>query len=209
MAVKPASRKAKSDSIFVQARKSTGHRSLLLVLCIAASMCRPAFAQNSAPKPKATPAKSNGEISFDALKTLAGTWNGRVTTNPPNPDIEGPIQVTLRVASRGNVLVHEIAPGGVPEPTMIYLADDRLTLVHYCEAGNRPRMLARKSPDPKVVNFEFVDISGSPAPAYLSAFVFTIIDANHHAEDWTFKLPNDQLLHAHFDLKRGEESAAK
>ena len=49
------------------------------------------------------------------------------TTNPPNPDIEGPIQVTLRVASRGNVLVHEIAPGGVPEPTMIYLADDRLT----------------------------------------------------------------------------------
>jgi hypothetical protein len=27
----------------------------------------------------------------------------------------------MRVASRGNVLVHEIAPGGVPEPTMIYL----------------------------------------------------------------------------------------
>jgi hypothetical protein len=33
-------------------------------------------------------------------------------------------------------------------------------------------------------------------------FVFTIIDANHHTEDWTFKLAGDQLLHAHFDLKR-------
>ena len=66
-------------------------------------------------------------MSFDALKSLAGTWTGPVTTDPPDPDIDGPIQVTMRVASRGNVLVHEIAPGGVPEPTMIYLEDNRLT----------------------------------------------------------------------------------
>jgi hypothetical protein len=32
----------------------------------------------------------------------------------------------MRVASLGNVVVHEIAPGGLPEPTMIYLDDDRL-----------------------------------------------------------------------------------
>ncbi len=40
---------------------------------------------------------------------------------------------------------------------------------------------------------------------YLRDFVFTVIDADHHTEDWTFKLPGDQLLHAHFDLKRGGE----
>jgi len=182
-------------------------KSLLLVLCIGVlSLCRPAFAQNSSQGPKTTPAKSDGQTSFDDLKGLAGTWAGRVTTDPPNPDIEGPIQVTMRVASSGNVLVHEIAPGGVPEPTMIYLDGDRLTLVHYCEAGNRPRMVARKSPDPKVVKFDFVDISGSTMPVYLHDFVFTIIDSSHHTEDWTFKLPGDQLLHAHFDLKRGGES---
>jgi hypothetical protein len=182
-------------------------KSLLLVLCIGVLfLCRPTFVQNSSPGPKAIPAKSDGQTSFEALKSLAGTWTGRVTTDPANPDIDGPIQVTMRVASRGNVLVHEIAPGGVPEPTMIYLDNDRLTLVHYCEAGNRPRMVARKSPDPKVVEFNFVDISGSTMPVYLHDFVFTIIDANHHTEDWTFKLPGDQLLHAHFDLKRGGES---
>jgi hypothetical protein len=182
-------------------------KSLLLVLCVGVlSFSRPTLAQNSSPGPRAITAKSDGQTSFDALKSLAGTWTGRVTTDPPNPDIEGPIQVTMRVASRGSVLVHEIAPGGVPEPTMIYLDDDRLTLVHYCEAGNRPRMVARKSPDPKVVEFDFVDISGSTMPVYLHDFVFTIIDANHHTEDWWFKLPGDQLLHGHFDLKRGGES---
>ncbi len=135
-----------------------------------------------------------------------GTWTGSVTTDPPNPDIAGPIQVTMRVASRGNVLVHEIAPGGVPEPTMIYLDGNRLTLVHYCESGNRPRMVARKSRDQKTVEFDFVDISGSTEPAYLHDFVFTIIDVDHHAEDWTFMLPGDKLLRAHFDLKRAKES---
>jgi hypothetical protein len=89
---------------------------------------------------------------------------------------------------------------------MIYLEGDRLTLVHYCEAGNRPRMVARKSPDQKTVEFDFVDVSGSANPAYLHHFVFTIINAEHHSEDWTFMLPGDKLLHAHFDLKRAKEN---
>jgi hypothetical protein len=182
-------------------------KSLPLALCIGVlSLCRLTSAQDSSPAQKAIPAKSGAQISFDALKSLAGTWTGAVTTDPPNPEIDGPIQVTLRVASRGNVLVHEITPGGVPEPTMIYLEDDRLTLVHYCEAGNRPRMVARKSPDQKTVEFDFVDLSGSATPAYLHDFVFTIIDADHHNEDWRFMLPGDKLLHAHFDLKRAKDS---
>src|SRR5215472_6730230 len=160
------------------------------------------FAQSDAHEANDKVATSETERSFDQLKTLAGNWRGSVTTSPPNPEIEGPIQVRMSVASRGNVLVHEIAPGGVPEPTMIYLEDDHLTLVHYCEAGNRPRMVARKSPDQKTMEFDFVDISGSTTPAYLHHFVFTIINADHHTEDWTFMLPGGRLLHAHFDLKR-------
>jgi hypothetical protein len=81
---------------------------------------------------------------------------------------------------------------------------DRLTLVHYCEAGNRPRMAARKSPDRKTVEFAFVDISGSTRPAYLHDFVFTIINADHHTEGWTFMLPGDKRLHTYFDLKRAK-----
>jgi hypothetical protein len=182
-------------------------KSVPLVLCIGVlSLCRLTLAQNPSPEPEAIPAKSDAQISFGALKSLAGTWTNSVRTDPPNPEIDGPIQVTMRVASRGNVLVHEIAPGRVPEPTLIYVDGDRLTLVHYCEAGNRPRMVARRSPDQKTVEFEFTDISGSTTPAYLHHVVFTIINSDHHTEDWTFMLPGDKLLQAHFDLKRAKES---
>jgi hypothetical protein len=141
--------------------RSLRAKSLPLTLCIGIlSLCGLVSAQNTSRGQQATPSTS-AQISFNALKSLAGTWTGRVTTDPRNPEIDGAIQVTMRVASRGNVLVHEIAPGGVPEPTAIYLESDRLTLVHYCEAGNRPRMVARKSPDQKTVEFDFVDISGS------------------------------------------------
>jgi hypothetical protein len=29
-----------------------------------------------------------------------------------------------------------------------------------------------------------------------------VIDANHHTEDWTYMLPGDKPVHAHFDLQR-------
>jgi hypothetical protein len=140
--------------------------------------------------------------SFYVLKGLAGKWIGAVTTDPPDPSIGGTIAVTMRVDSHGTVLEHEIAPGGVPEPTMIYKDGDRLTLVHYCEAGNRPRLVARRSTDLLKVDFEFADISGSKEPTYLRSLVFAIVGVDHHTEDWTFQMPGEKVLHAHFDLKR-------
>jgi hypothetical protein len=188
--------------------KSFPSKSLLLLLCIGMlPLRRLAPAQNPPPEQKAVPAEPAGQTSFGALKSLAGAWTGVVTTDPSNPDINGPIQITMRVASGGNALVHEIASGGMPEPSLIYLDGDRLTLIHYCDAGNRPRLVARKALDRKTVEFDFVDISGDPMPAYVNHLVFTIVDADHHTEDWTFMLPGNNLLHAHFDLKRASGNA--
>jgi hypothetical protein len=36
--------------------------------------------------------------------------------------------------------------------------------------------------------------------------VFTTITSDHHTEDWTFMLPGDKPLRAHFDLNRAKES---
>jgi hypothetical protein len=83
---------------------------------------------------------------------------------------------------------------------MLYVDGDQLTLVHYCDAGNRPRMTGKMSPDGKAVEFELKDISGSPE-YHMHHSVFTIIDANHHTEDWTFMM-KDKPIHAHFDLQR-------
>jgi hypothetical protein len=168
---------------------------------------------NPAPKADAPkPAPTAAQKSFTEMKTLAGDWEGPVTLEPPHPEMSNgkPVHVTLRVTSRGNALVHEMQESGTPmDPTkydhpltMLYLDGDRLTLVHYCDAGNRPRMVARTSPDGKTVEFDFVDLSGGTKYGYMHHAVFTAIDANHHLEDWTYMMPGDKPMHAHFDLHR-------
>jgi hypothetical protein len=171
-------------------------------------------AQSDARKSTDKVAPSEAQKSFDTLKTLAGTWQASVTTDPPVPEMgNGAMaQVSLRVTSRGNALVHEMYEAGKPNDptrydhpvTMFYLDGDRLFLTHYCDAGNRPRMVARTSPEGKTVEFDFLDLSGGNQHGHMYHAAFTIIDANHHTEDWTYMMPGDKPLRAHMDLKREE-----
>jgi len=149
--------------------------------------------------------KSDAQRSFDKLKTLAGSWQGPVTTVPPHADIEGKVmQVSLRTASMGHTLIHEATGSERPDDpiTMVVVEGDRLLLIHYCDADNRPRMVGKMSPDGKTVEFEFLDITGNLQYGHMQHAVFTFIDANHHIEDWTFMEPGDKPVHAHFDLQR-------
>src|SRR5438309_7541893 len=159
-------------------------------------------------------AQSDAQKSFDKLKTLAGSWEGHVTVAPPQPGMgDGTLtQVSLRVTSRGNALVHEMKEAGKSDDpahndhpvTMLYLDDNRLLLTHYCDAGNRPRMVARTSPDGKTVEFDFLDVAGGTQFGHMHHAVFTIIDANHHLEDWTYMQPDEKPIHAHLDLVRAK-----
>ena len=171
--------------------------SLLFVL-IAAT----AFAADAAVPP------SDAQKSFTTLKSLAGEWEG-IATVPDAPQMSGAkMHVSLRVTSRGNALVHEMQEAGTPldatkydhPVTMLYVDGDQLTLVHYCDAGNRPRMTGKMSADGKTVEFELKDISGN-TEMHMHHSVFTLIEANHHTEDWTFMM-KDKPMHAHIDLKR-------
>src|SRR5580704_6531573 len=169
------------------------HRLLLCVVLMSLSLSTVAFAQSDAQK------------SFDKLKTLAGSWEGHITTFPPQAEIEGKhMQVSLRVTSMGNAMVHEMTGEGRHDDpiTMLYLDGDRLLLTHYCDAGNRPRMTGKMSADGKTVEFEFLDVAGSTQYGHMHHAVFTVIDANHHIEDWTYMNPGDKPVHAHFDLQR-------
>ena len=171
----------------------------------------------TASKPAAP--KSEAQVSFDTLKTLAGEWEGTVKTDLPGVDPMANIRMhtTMRITSRGNALVHEFQEAGTPlDPskydhpvTMMYVDADRLNLVHYCDAGNRPHMTGKMSPDGKKVEFEFADLSGSNKHGHMNHAVFTIVDANHHIEDWTYMMPGDKPVQARFDLTRIATIAAK
>ncbi|HEX6493901.1 MAG TPA: hypothetical protein VF018_00365 [Acidobacteriaceae bacterium] len=185
-------------------------RFLLSVVLI--SLSTAAFARPEAQTRSEAQTQPDGQKSFTLLKSLAGTWQGPATTNPPMHDMtQGtPMQVSLRVTSRGNALVHEMKAAGTPDDpakydhpvTMLYLDNERLLLTHYCDAGNRPRMAARTSADGKTVEFDFLDVAGGTQYGHMHHAVFTVIDANHHIEDWTYMMPGDKPVHAHMDLQR-------
>lgn len=193
---------------------------VVLMSTLLLSISTVAFAQADAHKHAATQSdapKSDAQKSFDQLKTLAGAWQASVTTDPPMKDMGNgeKTDVSLRVTSRGNALVHEMGELAGKDPTkydhpvtMFYLDNDRLILTHYCDAGNRPRMAARTSPDGKTVEFDFLDVAGNTQYGHMEHAVFTFIDANHHTEDWTFKMKGDKLMHAHMDLQRVNQQTA-
>lgn len=181
-------------------------RSLLLGLLLA--LPQAAFAQANAHPMHAVTAPATASPSqqaFDALKSLAGSWVGQLKTFPADPRVDGRFsQVSMRVTSLGNAFVHELSVSGRPDHpvTMFYRDADRLTLVHYCDAGNRPRMTATSSPDRRTLDFEFLDLSGENTNGHMHHVTFTFVDEDHHIEDWTYMAPDNIPVRAHFELQR-------
>lgn len=166
-----------------------------------------AFAQSGLHNGHENTAPPDAQKSFDKLKTLEGSWEGTMTTNPPEPAVEGKlVQVSLRVASRGNVLMHDLRVAGIPDNplTMLYREGDGLQLTHYCDAGNRPRMNGKASADGKSVEFAFLDLSGSDQHGHMHGARFTFLDENRHSEDWTWMPPTGKPIAVHIELRRAK-----
>ena len=163
-------------------------------------------------------AKSEATKSFEQIKTLAGTWEGHVTTVPPMPEMgkDGLTRVSMRVTSKGNSLVHEMKdPRAGDDPmkadhpvTMFYVDSDRLVLTHYCDAGNRPRMAAHASADGKTLDFDFLDVAGSTQYGHMQHAAFTVVDADHHIEEWTYMMPGDKPIRARMEMQRIKDKNA-
>jgi hypothetical protein len=186
------------------------HRLMLPVILM--SLSAVAFAQSDPHKPLDKPAPSEAQKSFDTMKTFAGEWEGAVNV-PEAPEMSGAkLHVSLRVTSRGHAVVHELQEANTPldatkfdhPVTMLYVEGDQLNLIHYCDAGNRPRMTGKLSPDGKTVEFELADVSGGMKHGHMHHAVFTYIDADHHTEEWTYMMPGDKVIHARFDLQRAK-----
>jgi hypothetical protein len=161
------------------------HFALSICLLLAASA---AFAQTSAQK------------SFDQLKSLTGSWEGKNQQGKP-------LQVNFRDTAAGSALMSEIQGQGHENMISMFNLDgpNRLLLTHYCSAGNQPRMTASSSPDGKTITFDFLDATNlsTPDAGRMQRVVFTIVDANHHTEDWTF-VDHGKEMKEFFDLHRNE-----
>jgi hypothetical protein len=141
-------------------------------------------------------AQSDAQKSFAQLKSMAGSWEGKSSDGQP-------LLVSYRETAGGSALMSEIQ-GDHSMISMFNLdGSNKLLMTHYCSAGNQPRMQASVSPDGKIITFTYVDATnlGSPDAGHMQSMVLTMLDDNHHTEDWTF-IDHGREMKKFFDLRR-------
>jgi hypothetical protein len=190
-----------------------------LPLFVVGSFASPLHAQThehsaAATVPALAAPTAEAQTAFALIKSLGGRWQGSFFE--PQTKRTVAMEASLHVTSRGNAVVHEMkGAGDADDPskndhpvTMMYIDGANLLLTHYCDAGNRPRMAARVSPDGKQVDFDFLDVSGPTTHGHMQHVRFTFVDSTHHSEEWTWALPNGKTMGAEMQLHRVESVAS-
>lgn len=144
-------------------------------------------------------AQSDAQKSFTQLKSLTGSWEGKSADGKP-------LLVSFRETAGGSAIMSEIQ-GDHGMISMINMdGPNKLLMTHYCAAGNEPRMRASLSPDGKTITFTFFDGTNiAPGAGHMQTVVLTMLDDNHHTEDWTF-VDHGKEMKRFFDLYRKTDS---
>jgi len=142
-------------------------------------------------------AQSDAQKAFNTIKNMPGSWEGKNSEGEP-------LQVSFKLTSGGSAVMSDIVAHGTDMPTIFHLdGPDKLVMTHYCTAGNQPRMQASISPDGKTITFNFLDATNlsSPDAGHMQRMILTVLDDNHHTEEWTF-VSHGQETKQFFDLRR-------
>jgi len=144
------------------------------VLAVIAMLVAVGWAQEHRPVQQ-TPAWTN-------LKTLVGKWDGKMSEGGK----EYPSHVEVRSTGDGSALMHWMDPGGKYEMITMFHPDmDELLATHYCAAHNQPRMKLMSATPTRLV-FEFKDGTNiGPHDGHMVGLTITLIDADHHDEEWS------------------------
>jgi hypothetical protein len=146
-------------------------------------------------------AQTSAQKSFEQMKSLAGSWEGK------NSQGEA-LNVSFRSTGGDSALMSVITSAEHHKQEMVSMihmdGPDRLLLTHYCSSGNQPRMAATTSADGKTITFDFFDGTNIGDKGHMQRAVFTLVDAKHHTEEWTFNAGPGKEMKEVFDLHRAE-----
>jgi hypothetical protein len=123
----------------------------------------------------AKPAKT-GSPEFERMKTLVGTWTGKVDMGQGLVDMT----VTYRLLAGGSVLEERVFAGTPNEMiTMYYDRAGRLAATHYCVFGNQPQFRLQ-SADANSLTLDFDKTCGINAKkeSHMHALKIVFNDAN-------------------------------
>jgi hypothetical protein len=136
---------------------------------------------------------------MDKMKALVGSWEGTMKENGKDM----PATSNFKMVSGNSVLMNTLGEGSPYEMiTMIHPDQKDVMLTHYCAANNQPTM--KYVAGAKANEFKFEFTSGTnigPNDGHMQRVVYTIVDANHHFEDWTY-IDQGKESTSRFDLHR-------
>jgi len=127
---------------------------------------------------------SAAQAAFARFKALEGRWRGASTRGWEE-------ETTVRVIAGGSVVVLRSfdAHPGESMLTTVFLDGERLMLVHYCIAGNQPRMVDGSiSPEGRHVAFDFLDGTNLPTRdrGHMDRAVFDFGSDEDFTSRWTW-----------------------
>jgi hypothetical protein len=119
--------------------------------------------------------------AFARLKTLVGEWEAD-TAN-------GKAHLSVELIAGGTALVERESAEKMPAMLTVYTLDHgRLTLTHYCMAGNQPRMQVRSfNAQTGELQFQFVDGGNmKPTDGHMHNVTLRLADTRHLNSEWEF-----------------------
>ena len=150
--------------------------------------------------PSEAPPASAG---FEALKGLAGTWEGTA-------DHDGqatPAAVSYKVTAGGTTVIETTFEGTEHEMVTVYRMDgDRLVMTHYCMVNNQPTMAVEDASDAQRLHFRCTGDGyrgmASEEEGHMHDVVMRFVDDDHVLADWTFYEKGEPGHVAKLDIKR-------
>ncbi len=106
--------------------------------------------------------------ALEAFGRLEGAW--AITSR----DRTLPIRMTYQRASNGTIVTEQFGL----ELSVFAMNGPTLTLTHYCNVGNQPRLRLRPQPNPQTYDFELVEVVNlQPAkPDHVERMVYRFVD---------------------------------
>lgn len=113
---------------------------------------------------------NNPQAAFDTLKGLQGKWaiqsEGKTLA----------ISMSYEVGSKGSIVTEQFGK----ELSVFYRDGQGLVMIHFCNAGNQPRLRLRENGPSGVLEFETFEITNLKAPdtSHVQRVIYRLIDPN-------------------------------
>jgi hypothetical protein len=110
------------------------------------------------------------EAQFDVLKALQGNWKIEAEGKPLA------IEMSYDVGSKQSIVTERFGK----ELSVFYRNGPTVEMVHFCNAGNQPRLRLKETSEPGVLDFEMFAIANlsTPEAPHVQEVIYKILDAN-------------------------------